>query len=99
MPESGLPESRNTRRRGIYNEGACAGRCRLHWAGRADIGVGPETLDCDHCCDVCDAGITCGDLATRQGWAAANCESDTNNACGGQGTPTCDCNFCCEVGG
>lgn len=62
-------------------------------------GVGPETLDCDHCCDVCDAGITCGDLATRQGWAAANCESDTNNACGGQGTPTCDCNFCCEVGG
>lgn len=62
-------------------------------------GMGTPTTDCDFCCGYCnDAGdVSCGDLATTNGWAQANCEWNGNGACGGSGTPTCDCNFCCEV--
>lgn len=62
-------------------------------------GMGTPTTDCDYCCGYCNepGDVSCGDLATSNGWAAANCEWNGNGACGGQGTPTCDCNFCCEV--
>jgi len=64
-------------------------------------GMGTPTTDCDFCCGFCnDAGdVSCGDLATSNGWApgTALCEWNGNGACGGQGTPTCDCNFCCQA--
>jgi hypothetical protein len=62
--------------------------------------MGTPTTDCDYCCGYCNApgDVSCGDLATMNGWAQANCEWNGNGACGGQGTPTCDCNHCCQVG-
>lgn len=62
--------------------------------------MGTPTTDCDYCCGYCnDAGdVSCGDLATMNGWApgTALCEWNGNGACGGSGTPTCDCDFCCQ---
>lgn len=64
--------------------------------------MGTPTTDCDYCCGYCNgpADVSCGDLATKNGWApgTAQCEWNGNGACGGSGTPTCDCDFCCEAG-
>lgn len=64
-------------------------------------GMGTPTTDCDFCCGYCNApsDVSCGDLATMNGWApgSALCEWNGNGACGGSGTPTCDCNFCCQA--
>lgn len=64
--------------------------------------VGTPTTDCDFCCGYCNApgDVSCGDLATMNGWApgTAQCEWNGNGACGGQGTPTCDCSVCCQAG-
>jgi hypothetical protein len=65
-------------------------------------GMGTPTTDCDFCCGYCNepGDVSCGDLATMNGWApgTALCEWNGNGACGGSGTPTCDCNFCCQAG-
>lgn len=64
-------------------------------------GMGTPTTDCDYCCGYCNApgDVSCGDLATMNGWApgTALCEWNGNGACNGQGTPTCDCNHCCQA--
>lgn len=78
----------------------------MYWRCQAGSGsqcndMGTPTTDCDFCCGYCNApsDVSCGDLATMNGWApgTALCEWNGNGACGGQGTPTCDCNFCCQA--
>lgn len=77
--------------------GSCVGHC----------GGNAGSCYCDNACEdygdccpdkaaVCGGGgVSCGDLATQQGWDWAACEWNGNGACGGQGTPTSDCDHCC----
>jgi hypothetical protein len=83
-------------------------RATCEWNGNgACKGAGPETLDCAHCCDEGEAmpgpsepepppsDLSCGAYAAANGWAAAKCEWNGNDACGGRGARTTDCNHCC----
>jgi hypothetical protein len=40
--------------------------------------------------------LTCGDLASKNGWADSYCEWNGNGACNGQGPATSDCAHCCR---